>query len=573
MSIAPGIHRLVACSGIAIAASTSMVPAQPSTVSTTGPSQSDSTLYSHTNERHRVGARASVHPSGGALALDEATIPDINRAMDAGTLTAEQLVQRFLARVAAYDNKGPRIHAVMTLNPRALDEALALDAERRSKGRRSALHGIPFVLKDNFNTAGIQTTGGSVLLEGYVPTADAELVKRLRAAGAIVLAKVNTSEFASGGAYSSLGGQTLNPHALLYSPAGSSGGTGAAIAAAFAQFGLGTDTGGSIRGPATVNGVVALKPTHGLLSRSGIIPLALTFDTGGPFARNVTDLATTLGIMAGVDAADSATAKSSGHTIADYATALKANALSGARIGVARDFMGADATVDWVMESSLAAMRKAGATIVDVKIPRYVLDSKGEWYNAVRYPEFGPQMADYLRATPAQYPKSLQEMYDRTRELTSLGDGTRIPNASRWGRFKDELNAPPMTDYRYLAVRDHVMPMLRDIMNGIFASQQLDAIVYPTKGTKPDLIAGGGAGAAAGGGSSATNLANLTGFPDLVVPAGSSDDRLPIGISFFGRAWDEARLIGLGYSFEQATRARRLPVNTPMLAGDSIRVR
>lgn len=499
--------------------------------------------------------------------LDAATIAEINAAIDAGTLTSEALVQRYLARIAAYDAKGPSLHTLMALNTHALEEARALDAERKTKGRRSPLHGIPFVLKDNFDTQQLPTTGGSVLLEGYIPAHDATVVAKLREAGAIVLAKVNLSEFASGGAYSSLGGQTLNPHDLARSPAGSSGGTGAAIAAAFAQFGLGTDTGGSIRGPATVNGVVALKPTQGLLSRNGIIPLALTFDTGGPFARSVSDLAFTLGVMTGVDAADTATAKSQGHAEKDYAKYLKADALKGARIGVARDFMGSDVAVDWVMESSLDAMRNAGATIVDVRIPKWILDSKTAWYNAVRFPEFAPQIAAYLAATPAKYPKTLPEMMDRVRVMPSLGENGARPNAARWSRFKDELNSGTTSDYRYTSVRDHVLPMLRDVFNGIMTEARVDAIVYPTKSTVPDLITGGGAAA---GGVSATNFANLTGFPDLIVPAGFSDDRLPIGISFFGRAWSEGTLISLAYSFEQATRARRLPVTTPRLAGESI---
>src|SRR3954462_3653365 len=248
------------------------------------------------------------------LDLESATIADINAAFDAGTLTAEKLVTLCLARITAFDRKGPDLHAVMALNPKALDEARALDAERKAKGRRSPLHGIPVVLKDNYDTHELPTTGGSVLLEGSIPSKDAFVVKKLRDAGAIVLAKVNMSEFASAGAYSSLGGQSLNPHDLTRTPSGSSGGTGVAIAAGYAPLGMGTDTGGSIRGPATANGIVGLKPTHGLLSRSGIIPLALSFDTGGPMARSVYDVAVVLGIMTGIDASDPATSKSDGHT-------------------------------------------------------------------------------------------------------------------------------------------------------------------------------------------------------------------------------------------------------------------
>ena len=225
------------------------------------------------------------------LELSTATIADLNAAFDAGALTSERLVELCLARVAAYDQAGPKLNAVITLNPRALETARALDAERKAKGPRSRLHGIPVVLKDNFDTADLPTTAGSVMLAESIPPDDAFVVKKLRDAGAVILAKVNMSELASGAAMSSLGGVTLNPHELDRSPSGSSGGTGVAIAAAYAQLGLGTDTGGSIRGPSAANGVVGLKPTHGLLSRDGIVPLALSFDVPGPMARHVYDVA------------------------------------------------------------------------------------------------------------------------------------------------------------------------------------------------------------------------------------------------------------------------------------------
>src|SRR2546423_5414128 len=240
------------------------------------------------------------------IEFDAATVADLNAAFDAGTLTSESLTRMCLARIAAFDRKGPSLHAVIVLNPKAIEQARALDVERKTKGRRSPLHGIPVVLKDNYDTFDMPTTGGSVLLDGSIPSKDAFLVKKLRDAGAIILAKVNMSEFASGGTHSSLGGQSLNPHDLTRSPAGSSGGTGVAIAAGFATLGMGTDTGGSIRGPSTANGVVGLKPTHGLLSRGGIIPLSLTFDTGGAVARNVYDVAVARGVMIGIDPADEA---------------------------------------------------------------------------------------------------------------------------------------------------------------------------------------------------------------------------------------------------------------------------
>ena len=401
------------------------------------------------------------------IELDSATIADINAAFDAGTLTAEKLVQICLARIAAFDRKGPALHAVIALNPKALDVARALDAERKAKGRRSPLHGIPVVLKDNYDTFDLPTTGGSVLLEGSIPSKDAFVVKKLRDAGAIILAKVNMSEFASAGAYSSLGGQSLNPHDLTRSPSGSSGGTGVAIAAAYAPLGMGTDTGGSIRGPSTSNGIVGLKPTHGLLSRSGIIPLALSFDTGGPMARSVYDVAVALGVMTGVDAADAATKKSEGVLQTDYTKELRADALKGARIGAARDFLGADPDVDWVVDAALAAMRKAGATVVDVRYPKWLLDAKGEFYTTVRYPEFTAQIAEYLSHTGPRYPKTLAEMIDRANQFNATRADGAHPNPSRWSLFKRELESGTLTDYRYTAVHDYGLPLVRAIESAL----------------------------------------------------------------------------------------------------------
>ena len=513
-----------------------------------------------------------------SIDLDSATVADLNHAFDAGTLTAEKLVQLCLARIAEFDRKGPKLHAVMTLNPKALDTARALDAERKAKGKRSPLHGIPVVLKDNYDTFDMPTTGGSVLLEGSIPSKDAFVVKKLRDAGAIILAKVNMSEFASGGTYSSLGGQSHNPHDLARTPSGSSGGTGVAIAAGYATIGMGTDTGGSIRGPSTSNGIVGLKPTHGLLSRSGIIPLALSFDTGGPMARSVYDVALALGIMTGLDPADEATKKSDGNVQTDYTASLRTDALKGARIGIARDFLGLDPDVDWVVDASLEAMRKAGATVVDVKYPKWLLESKGEFYTTIRYPEFTAQIAEYLSHLDPKYPKTLSEMIERANRFTATREDGAGPNPSRWTLFKREAESGTLTDYRYKAVHDYGLPLVRAIVEGTFAAQQLDAIVYPTASRRAALISAiGAAGASAAsalaaGGMSATDIANLTGFPDLIVPAGFTGDSVPVGLSFFGRAFSEPKLLSLGYSFEQLTHARRRPIHTPALPGETISV-
>ncbi len=507
-----------------------------------------------------------------AVDLDSVTIQQLAAAMDAGTVTSERLVQLGLARVDAFDDRGPRLNAVLTPNPRALEQARALDAERKAKGKRSLLHGIPIVLKDNFDTFDLPTTGGSVLLEGSVPPDDAFLVKKLREAGAVILAKVNLSELASGGAYSSLGGQTRNPHDPLRSPSGSSGGTGASIAAGYALLGLGTDTGGSVRGPSTANGIVGLKPTLGLLSRDGIIPLALSFDTGGPMARHVADIAAALGIMTGVDAADAATKKSEGKFATDYTAFLKADALEGARIGIARDFLGQDAEVDWVVESSLAAMRHAGATIVDVRFPKWLLDAKGEFYTAVRYPEFTVQIQHYLATLKPGYPKTLAEMIERSDKLASTRPDGAGPNAPRWNLFKRELASGSIDDSGYAAVHEHGLALVTALLDGAFTANTLDAIVYPTSSRRPEFI-NAPPDMPGGGSASGSNLANLSGFPDLVVPAGFTTDRLPVGLSFVGRAFTEGRLLGLGYAFEQATKARRRPAHTPALPGETLPIK
>ena len=503
--------------------------------------------------------------------LDVATIADLNVALSKGTLTSERLVQMFLARIDAYDRKGPSLRAVIAVNPKALEIARAMDAERKASGPRSPLHGIPVIIKDNIDTADMATTGGSVLLEGSIPPDDAFVVKKLRAAGAIIIAKANLSEFASGAAHSSLAGQILNPHDLTRSPSGSSGGTGAAMAAAFAMAGLGTDTGGSVRGPATANGIAGLKTTMGLVSRDGVIPLALSFDTVGPMARSVYDVAALLSVITGVDAADASTKLGDRRSVTDYTQSLKADALKGARLGIARDFLGQDPDVDWVMETALDTMRKQGATIVDVRLPKWLLDAKGEYYNAIRYPEFVVQIKEYLATLGPNYPKNITDLIERARRVNAPRPDGASPNPVRWSLLVREAGSGTLQDYQYTSVRDHALPLVRAVLDGMLAADKLDAIVYPTASRRPQLIAAPPEvpGGAAGSGS---NLANLSGFPDLIVPAGFTTDDLPVALSFLGPAFSEARLLALGYSFEQATKARRLPVHTPLLPGNAIAV-
>lgn len=508
-------------------------------------------------------AQMPAEPSG----IGWATIEDLNAAFDSGDLTAERLIEMSLARIEAYDQAGPELHAMLWLNENALERARELDEERRRSGPRSLLHGIPVVLKDNVDTGDMPTTGGSALLAGAMPPDDAFIVKKLRDAGAIILAKTALSELASGGILSSLGNYfPKNPHDPARTPSGSSTGAGIAVAASFAQLGVGTDTGGSIRGPATDNGIAALRPSHGLLSHDGVIPLSITLDMAGPMGRHVYDVAAMLGVMTGIDPADPTTRKSEGRFETDYTQFLDAGALEGARIGIARDFMGEDDGVNWVIEAALGTMRAQGATVVDVRFPPWLLAVKGDWYFTVRYPEFRSQIEDYLATLGPEYPKTLREMIERSDRIVALmPDGSR-PNPVRWNIFREEEAGGELTDYEYVAMREHGFPMVQAIVHGMLDAQDLDAIVYPPSNTPPALRSA----VNHFGGMVGTNIASLAGLPDLIVPAGFTRRGLPVGISFLGRAFSEPRLFALGYAFEQAAGARRDPIHTPPLPGERV---
>lgn len=500
------------------------------------------------------------------IVLEQATIADLNAAFSAGTLSSEKLIQLCLARIKAYDDAGPKLNALILVNPKALDEALALDAERKAKGPRGPLHGIPVILKDNFDTADMPTTGGSVFLEGSVPSADAFMVKKLREAGAIILAKSNLSEFATSAktnGFSSLGGQTLNPHDLSRGPAGSSGGSGAAIAAWYASVALGTDTGGSIRNPCSSNGIAGIKPTRGLVSRSGIIPLVLSFDTGGPMARNIYDVAAALGAMTGVDPTDPATATSLGRSHKDYTVFLKKDALQGARLGVLIDYSGTDAGTKQVFASNLEQLRAQGATIVEIKLPEFIL--KRESLTAeVRAGEFKAQINTYLATLKPGYPKTLAE-------IVKLIDAFQprpgaLANPSRWELLKNENDGPPIDDPVHVAMRAHGPALIAAHLNGLLLKHNLDAFIYPTNQTPAQKI---DRDYSAPREPSATSIANITGFPDVIIPAGVTAEKLPVTLSFMGTSYSEPRLLALAYAFEQAAKARVTPSTTPALSGET----
>ena len=493
-----------------------------------------------------------------------ASIADLSAAFAAGTLSSERLTGLYLARIAAYDTAGPALNAVLRLSPTALQDARALDAERQASGPRSALHGIPVLLKANIDVAGWPATAGFHGLRDSVASQDAEQTRRLRRAGCVILGLTNMSEFASGAALSTLGGQIRNPFAVDRSPAGSSGGSGAAVAAGFSSFALGTDTGGSVRGPASANGVTGIRPTFGLTGRGGIIPLALSLDTVGPIATSVADLAAVLNVMAGPDARDQ-------DVVAldpvDYVKAVTPEALKGARLGLMRDFMGVEAAWDAVLDEAIAALRREGAEVVDVALPPYVLSMLGGVYTTIRDTEFPHQVETYLKSLPGtSLPRTHAEIIRMSEAVTARTAAGWVPNAARLAAYRREAATSGLDGQPYRSAVTEGRKIVRDALDWIMTRQRLDALIGPT--IRPArLIAQESQPEARG----FRDLAPLAGWPDLSVPAGyTADPALPIGLSFVGRPFAEARLLSLGLAFEKARPMRRVPPTTPPLPGERV---
>jgi amidase len=500
--------------------------------------------------------------------LETATIEDISRAMDKGALTSEQLVRLSLARIKAHE---PELHAIITLNSHALDEARALDAERRSKGPRSPLHGVPVLLKDVINTRDLPTTLGFYGLKGAVPYADAEIVYKLRAAGAIVLAKVNLSELASGPSMSSLGGQTHNPHNLAYSPAGSSSGTAVGVAAGYAPIGIGTDTTGSVRWPAATNGVVGLRPTMGVISTIGVMPNSPTLDAVGPIARNVSDVALLLSILEGIDDRDPAIRNQNGRYPTDYKADLRPDSLRGARIGFLRhDFSGDDPEVDAVINAAVEKLKTSGATVINVELPFWLVHFKSDLESIIVRTESVPSLNAYLQTSfPPGYPRTHAEILAMSEKIASSAPPGILPNPGRLDGYRSEAGTPPPTNPSYIAARDQGRAFVKASMEAILIQDGLDALVYPTS-TMPIGKIGDPPKRNARGlwGNFGLGLVSLAGWPELTVPAGITSDGLPVGISFIAPAYSDMRLLAYGYAFEQATHALRQPTTTPPLPGD-----
>ena len=496
-------------------------------------------------------------PAGARFAFEEATIAELQARMGDGRLDSVTLTRAYLDRIAAIDDAGPTLRAVIELNPRALDEARALDAERAAGRVRGPLHGIPVLIKDNIDATPMVNSAGSLALATHRPQRDAFLVARLRAAGAVILGKTNLSEWAnfrstrSSSGWSSRGGQTRNPYVLDRSPCGSSSGTGSAIAANLAVVGIGTETDGSILCPSAVNGLVGLKPTVGLVSRGGIIPISASQDTAGPMTRTVADAALLLDVIAGRDAADPASADA---RITPYAARLAPGALRGARVGVLRASTGYHPGVDAHFERALQALRDAGADVRDATLP-----TAGEWGDAefeVLLYEFKDGLDRYLADARAP-----------VRSLQALIDHNTAHAASVMPWFGQELFLQaqakgPLSEARYLEARANARRLARtEGLEAALAAGPFDVLVAPT--TSPawpiDLVNGDhftGAG---------YGVAAVAGTPSLTVPMGAVEG-LPVGLVFMGPAWSEARLIGYAYDYEQATRHRRPPTFRATLA-------
>ncbi len=489
--------------------------------------------------------------------LEESTVADINAAFDAGALTSEKLTQLYMNRIDAYDNTGPNINSTITVNPNALQTAAALDQERQLTGPRSPLHGIPVIVKDNYDTFDLPTTAGAQALKGFTPTSDAFQVQKLREAGAIVLGKANLSEFAfSFSTESSLGGVTLNPYATNRTPGGSSGGTGAAIAANFGVVGMGTDTGGSIRIPSSYNSLVGIRPTIGLSSRDGIVPLALSQDVGGPMTRTVADAAVVLDATVGSDPDDPITAASSGKIPESYTDSLNPDGLQGARIGVVRDLFGVDsnpeaAKVNAVINAALEDMANQGAEIVDsVTIPN--LD-KILSYPSLSSFEFKFNLNDYLAERPNAPVRTLEDI---------IASGGFLPSNEATLRLRNSRE-PLENNPEYQDIIQNRPDLTQQAILTALEENNLDALIFPTSTQPPallgqDIITG-----------SATRLSPFSGFPEITVPAGFTPEGLPVGIEFLGRAFSEPTLLELAYSYEQATLNRLPPTITPPLPGET----
>ena len=524
-----------------------LATAQPSPNATAQPSPSATAQIS----------RRTTEP----FEVQEATIAQLQAAMSDGRTNSLRLVDSYLARIAAFDARGPALNSMIRINPQARAEASRLDAERRAGKVRGPMHGVPIILKDNFNTSDMPTSGGSLALANHQTADDAFVVKRLREAGAIVLGKSNLHELAAGiTSISSLGGQTRNPYDPRRCPGGSSGGTGAAIAASFAAVGWGSDTCGSIRIPSAFGSLVGLRPTQGLVSRAGIMPLSHTQDIAGPLARTVTDLATALDITVGADPADPQSKLLEGRAIPKFAEALQSGALRGARIGIlANYFLEADAEILDTVRSAIRAMAAAGADTVRVDIAAFdgllagtTVTNYDHKYDLIDYLASRAPMTSGsgapvpVSATSTPHAKSLSDI---------LASGLYPDVLEQRYRLADSIGTRSSPAYQTALTKQRTT---RDVIVALMDSLRIDVLVYPTVRRRPVLVGDPQLG-------STCNLSAQTGMPAITVPAGFMAEGLPVGIELLGRPFADARLVSLAYAFEQLGARRRAPFSTPAL--------
>ena len=537
-------------------------------------------------------ANTTAHAAAQAspFTLSEANIADIQAAVDAGTLTYTQLVRMYLARIAAYEDGGPKINSIITLNAKALDTAKALDKERKKSGIRSPLHGIPVLLKDNVDTRDMPTSNGSVILKYAIPPDDAYLTKALRDAGAIILGKASMGEFA-GGSYNTVTGQVVNPYNFKRQTGGSSAGSGAAIAANFAVLAVGTDTSTSVRGPAAFNGIVGLRPTTGLISRNGIAPKNLNFDSAGPMARTVTDVAQMLSVIAGPDAADPLSVQvwdevrrrnqpylQTGTALKiDYTRFLDAQALKGAKLGVVRNFFGGDPEIDALANAAIDKMKALGASVVEIKLDKEFLDAYldegGRTIRKVSDYRFKQDWEKYLSTLKPNLPKTVAEfvhIYE-----TEVNKSALPVEDSVMRLLKDSLTTST-DDPAYKNLIEKILPAATQAKLALFAKYGVDALVFPYQSNfaapisnpafkidDPTFVK-----------SDKTNPAifagySSVGFPCLVVPMGFGTQGLPMDIAIFGKPYEEGRLISYGYAYEQATKLRKPSPLLPVLSSET----
>jgi amidase len=490
--------------------------------------------------------------------LNEITVSELQNAMQTGKMSAREITQKYLERIGSIDKK---INSIIEINPDALQIAEESDRERKAAKIRGTLHGIPVVIKDNIDTADkMKTTAGSLaLLDAPTPKQDASVADQLRKAGAIILAKTNLSEWAnfrsdnSSSGWSGRGGQTRNPYILDRNPCGSSSGTGAAVAANLAAVGIGTETDGSVVCPSSVCGIVGLKPTLGLISRAGIIPIAHSQDTAGPMTRTVTDAAILLSVLTAVDKRDSATAQNAKKAEKDYTKFLQKDGLKGAKIGVARQYFGRNDRVDKMLETQIQVLKDGGATVIDVNFP--TLREFGDAEYEVLLYEFKADLNKYLaeRNSPYKTLKDLIEFNEKNKEKELPYFGQEIfVQAEAKGDLEDR-------SYRLALLQSKVLTQDKGI-DAVMDKDKLDAVFAPSNAPTwmIDLVNGD----CGSGYVSSSSLAAVSGYPNITVPADFINE-LPVGVSFFGRAYSEPILLKIAYSFEQATKARRKPKFLP----------